>query len=120
MRLNLMISYGGREEIVRAARVLAERVRSGQLDLDDLDKDAFAELLFTRQVPDPDLLVRTSGENRISNFMLWQLAYTELHVTSVLWPDFDRGDLFDAILDYQGRERRFGKTSEQVSVGNHA
>ena len=113
MRLNLMISYGGREEIVRAARALAGRVRAGLLDPDELDKDAFAEMLFTREVPDPDLLVRTSGENRISNFMLWQLAYTELHVTSVLWPDFDRSDLFDAILDYQGRERRFGKVTAQ-------
>jgi undecaprenyl diphosphate synthase len=111
LRLNLMISYGGREEIVRAARLLAERVRSGELDPAAVDKDAFSELLFTRGVPDPDLLVRTSGEHRISNFMLWQLAYTELHVSPVLWPDFDRGDLFEAILDYQRRERRFGKVA---------
>lgn len=111
MRLNLMISYGGREEIVRAARTLAERVRDGELDPAELDKDAFSELLFTREVPDPDLLVRTSGEHRISNFMLWQLAYTELHVTPILWPDFDRGALFEAILDYQRRERRFGKVT---------
>lgn len=111
MRLNLMISYGGREEIVRAARTLARRVRDGDLDLDALDKGAFSELLFTRGVPDPDLLVRTSGEHRISNFMLWQLAYTELHVTPVLWPDFERADLFEAILDYQQRERRFGKVT---------
>ena len=111
MRLNLMISYGGREEIVRAAKTLAEKVRAGEVDLDAIDKDAFSDLLFTTAVPDPDLLVRTSGEHRISNFMLWQLAYTEIHVTPVLWPDFERDDLFEAILDYQQRERRFGKVT---------
>ena len=109
MRLNLMISYGAREEIVRAARVLAEKVASGELDPAQIDEQAFRAELFTGAMPDPDLLIRTSGEYRISNFLLWQLAYTELHVTSVLWPDFTREDLYAAVLDYQRRERRFGR-----------
>lgn len=109
LRLNLMISYGGREEILRAARVLAERAARGALDPTQLDEDALAAELFTAGLPDPDLLVRTSGELRISNFMLWQLAYTELHITPVLWPDFTRAHLFEAVLDYQRRERRFGR-----------
>jgi len=108
LRLNLMISYGGREEIIRSAQILAAQVASGELSVEDLDEDAFRSTLFTADVPDPDLLIRTSGEYRISNFMLWQLAYTELHITPVLWPDFDREDLFKAILDFQRRERRFG------------
>jgi undecaprenyl diphosphate synthase len=111
LRLNLMISYGGREEILRAVRRLAEQVRAGGLAPGQIDEESFADALFTRGLPDPDLLIRTSGERRISNFMLWQLAYTELHVSSVLWPDFDREDLFEAILDYQRRERRFGRVS---------
>ena len=108
LRLNLMISYGGREEIIRSAQILAAQVASGELSVEDLDEEAFRSTLFTADVPDPDLLIRTSGEYRISNFMLWQLAYTELHITPVLWPDFDREDLFKAILDFQRRERRFG------------
>jgi len=111
LRLNLMISYGGREEILRATRLLAERVARGELEPGEIDEDAFEEGLFTRDLPDPDLLIRTSGELRVSNFMLWQLAYTELHITDVLWPDFTREDLFRAIRDYQNRERRFGRVS---------
>ena len=109
LRLNLMISYGGREELVRAARMLSERVRRGELSPDDIDHEQMEDALFTRGLPSPDLLIRTSGEYRISNFMLWQLAYTELHITPVFWPDFDRDDLFGALLDYQRRERRFGQ-----------
>ena len=109
LRLNLMISYGGREELVRAARILAERVRRGELQADDIDESVLEDTLFTRELPPPDLLIRTSGEYRISNFMLWQLAYTELHITPVLWPDFDRDSLFEAVLDYQRRDRRFGR-----------
>ena len=109
LRLNLMISYGGREEIVRSARILADRVRRGELSSEEIDETALEDTLFTRGLPSPDLLIRTSGEYRISNFMLWQLAYTELHIASVLWPDFDRSNLFEALLDYQGRERRFGR-----------
>ena len=113
LRLNLMISYSGREEILRACRRLMEHMSEGDLDPADLDEAAFEDGLFTLGLPDPDLLIRTSGEFRISNFMLWQLAYTELHYTSVLWPDFSRADLFRAVLDYQERDRRFGR----VTVG---
>ncbi len=109
MRLNLMISYGGREEIVRAASVLAERVAHGELTPEQIDDRAFRGELFTADLPDPDLLIRTSGEYRLSNFLLWQLAYTELHVTPVLWPDFTRQDLYLAVRDFQRRERRFGR-----------
>ena len=109
MRLNLAISYGARQEIVHAARRLAERVREGTLMPGEIDEPMFADHLFTADCPDPDLLVRTSGELRISNFMLWQLAYTELYVTPVLWPDFGREHFFRAVLDYQRRERRFGR-----------
>lgn len=111
LRLNLMISYGAREEIARAARRLAARVEAGRLRPQAIDPAVFEEELFTRSLPDPDLLIRTSGEYRISNFMLWQLAYTELYVTSVHWPDFTREDLFGALLDYQRRERRFGRVT---------
>tara|TARA_B100000959_G_scaffold63205_3_gene66603 strand:- start:4102 stop:4845 length:744 start_codon:yes stop_codon:yes gene_type:complete len=108
LRLNLMISYGGREEILRSVRTLAEQVDQGELTVDDIDEDALRKTLFTVNLPDPDLLIRTSGEYRISNFMLWQIAYTELHITPVLWPDFSREHLFEAVLDYQRRDRRFG------------
>lgn len=109
LRLNLMISYGGREELIRSARLLAERVGRGELAPADIDESVLEDTLFTRDVASPDLLIRTSGEYRISNFMLWQLAYTELHITPVYWPDFGRANLFEAILDYQRRDRRFGR-----------
>jgi len=109
LRLNLMVSYGAREEIVRAARILAESVARGELLPEQIDAEAISARLFTAGLPDPDLLIRTSGEYRLSNFMLWQLAYTELHISPVLWPDFDRESLFEAVLDYQKRERRFGR-----------
>ncbi|CAN5588417.1 isoprenyl transferase [soil metagenome] len=111
LRLNLAISYGARGEIVRAARRLAERVQRGTLVPEEIDEQLFASELYTAQDPDPDLLIRTSGELRISNFMLWQLAYTEIHISPVLWPDFRREHLFSAILDYQRRERRFGRVA---------
>ncbi|MDH3205266.1 MAG: polyprenyl diphosphate synthase [Gemmatimonadota bacterium] len=111
LRLNLMISYGGREELIRSARLLAERVRQGEIAPHDIDESMLEATLFTRDVPSPDLLIRTSGECRISNFMLWQLAYTELHITPVYWPDFGRANLFEAILDYQSRDRRFGRVA---------
>jgi undecaprenyl diphosphate synthase len=111
LKLNLMISYGARAEIARAARRLAERVARGEIDAAAIDEDAFAAELYTAAIPDPDLLIRTSGEQRISNFMLWQLAYTELFITPVLWPDFRREHLFQAIYDYQRRERRFGRVT---------
>ena len=109
LRLNLMISYGGREEIIRSARILTERVARGELLPEEIDDEALSSTLFTAGLPDPDLLIRTSGEYRLSNFMLWQLAYTELYVSQALWPDFDRESLFEAVLDYQRRERRFGR-----------
>jgi undecaprenyl diphosphate synthase len=109
LRLNLMISYSGRDEILRAARLVAEAVERGELRPADVDEAAFRERLFTHGCSDPDLLIRSSGEFRISNFMLWQLAYTEIHITPVLWPDFSREDLFRAVLDYQSRDRRFGR-----------
>ncbi len=109
--LNLFISYGARDEIVRAVRLIAADVASGRLDAAGIDEEAVRRRLYTADSPDPDLLIRTSGERRISNFLLWQLAYAELFVSPVLWPDFTRGDLFDAILDYQRRERRFGRVT---------
>jgi undecaprenyl diphosphate synthase len=111
LRLNLMISYSGRREILQAVRTLANEVARGSMDPGDIDDETFQGALFTRGLPDPDLLVRTSGEFRISNFMLWQLAYTEIHITQVLWPDFTRQDLYAAVLDYQKRERRFGRVT---------
>jgi len=109
--LNLFISYGARAELVRAARLLAEDVAAGRLTPEQVDETALAGKLFTAGCPDPDLLIRTSGEMRVSNFMLWQLAYTEIHISPVLWPDFGRADLYKAILDFQSRERRFGRVS---------
>ena len=111
LRLNLFISYGARAELVRAARLLAEDVAAGRLASGQIDEKTFEQKLFTSDCPDPDLLIRTSGEQRISNFLLWQVAYTELFISSVLWPDFSRRDLYEAILDYQNRERRFGRVA---------
>jgi undecaprenyl diphosphate synthase len=111
LALNLCISYSARAEIARAARLLAEAAVAGRLDPADIDEDAVGRMLYTAEWPDPDLLIRTSGEMRISNFLLWQLAYAELYVTPVLWPDFTRRHLFEAILEYQRRDRRFGRVS---------
>ena len=108
LAVNLCISYSSRAEITRAARLLAEEVLRGTRSLEGIDEQALAAHLYTAPWGDPDLLIRTSGEQRISNFLLWQLAYTELYLTPVLWPDFTRRSLFEAILDYQRRERRFG------------
>lgn len=114
MVLNLALSYGSRDEIVAAVRKMVADQRDGKLKIDDIDKETLARYLFTASMPDPDLLIRTSGEYRISNFLLWQLAYTELYFTDVLWPDFKKSDLLAAIAVYQQRERRFGLTSEQI------
>jgi undecaprenyl diphosphate synthase len=111
LSLNLCISYSSRAEITRAARLLAESVAQGRMRPDEVDEDALAQRLYTADFPDPDLLIRTSGEMRISNFLLWQLAYAEFYVTPVLWPDFTREHLFEAILDFQRRDRRFGRVS---------
>lgn len=106
--LTIALSYGGRQEIVRAARLLAEQVAAGRLRPEEIDEAALGRQLFTADIPDPDLLIRTSGEKRISNFLLWQCAYAEMVFSDTLWPDFCRGDLEGAIRDFQKRERRFG------------
>ena len=108
IHFNVCTNYGGRRELVRAARRLAQQVAEGHLDPAAIDESRFAAELFTAGEADPDLLIRTSGEQRISNFLLWQLAYAEIHLTDVLWPDFDEGALLAALLDYQGRQRRVG------------
>jgi len=109
LRVTLALSYGGRAEIVEAARRIARAAIAGELDPGALDETAFAGFLYSPDLPDPDLLVRTSGEMRISNFLLWQIAYAELYVTETLWPDFGRAAFFEAIEEYQSRERRFGR-----------
>jgi len=114
MTLSLALSYSGKWELVKAARLLAEEVKQGTLLPEAIDEHCIERHLTTYGIPDPELLIRTSGETRISNFMLWQIAYTELYFTTKLWPDFRKEDLYEAILDYQCRERRFGKTSEQI------
>ena len=111
LALNICISYGSRAELTRAARLLAEEAAAGRLDPADIDEEAVARRLYTAAWADPDLLIRTSGEFRLSNFLLWQLAYAELYVTPVLWPDFTRRHLFEAILEFQRRDRRFGRVS---------
>ena len=114
MKLILALSYGGRDEIAAAARELASECLSGKITPSDINKEIFARFLYTTNIPDPDLLIRTSGEFRISNFLLWQTAYTEFYFTPVLWPDFQKKDLVEAILDFQKRERRFGLLSDQL------
>ena len=109
--LNLFISYGGRAELVRAAKLIAADVQSGKLTVDSIDEEAFSARLFTHMCPDPDLLIRTSGEQRLSNFLLWQVAYAELYISSAFWPDFGRVSLFEAIVDFQRRDRRYGRVT---------
>ncbi|MGJ1192855.1 MULTISPECIES: isoprenyl transferase [Sphingobacterium] len=112
--LTLALSYSSRQEIVDAARNLAQQVKDGKLHADEINDELFAANLYTQNLPDPDLLIRTSGELRISNFLLWQIAYSELCFLDKMWPEFTKEDLFKSIVDYQQRERRFGKTSEQL------
>jgi undecaprenyl diphosphate synthase len=115
MILNLALSYGGRSEILHAVRGIISDFQKGKIHPKEITPQRFSQYLWTRGIPDPDLLIRTSGEFRISNFLLWQIAYTELYITETLWPDFDRQELIKAIADYQSRERRFGLTSEQLN-----
>ena len=110
----LALSYSSKWEIVEAVKRIAEQVKSGEVDPAEIDSDLMDRFLNTYDMPDPELLIRTSGECRISNFLLWQIAYSELYFTPKLWPDFRKEDLFEAIYDFQNRERRFGKTSQQV------
>ncbi len=112
VQFTVATNYGGRQEIVQSCRAIAQQVKQGLLKLDDINDSLFENFLYTKGIPDPDLLIRTSGEMRISNFLLWQLAYAEIYVTQTLWPDFDRHSLHDALLNYQQRERRFGKVGK--------
>ena len=114
LRLVLALSYSSRWEIMEMARTVSRRTSEGTLKAEDVTIDSISGLLSTASIPDPQLLIRTSGEYRVSNFLLWQIAYTELYFTPTLWPDFSREDFYRAIIDYQGRERRFGMTSEQI------
>ena len=114
MTLTLALSYGGRQEILKSVQQIADKVRTGELRVEDIDYSVFENFLQTNSLPEPDLLIRTSGEMRISNFLLYQIAYTELHYTKVLWPEFKEEDLLRAIIDFQKRERRFGMTQEQI------
>ncbi len=114
--LNIAISYGARDEILRAARRLAAEAAEGRIEPDEIDAGRFEAHLYTAGLPDPDLLVRTSGELRVSNFLLWQIAYAEIYVTPVLWPDFGKAELYEALLDFQRRERRFGRVAPEPAT----
>ena len=118
LNLNLALSYGSRQEILFAVKKLIDKVSKGEIKVDEIDESVFSKLLYTRNIPDPDLLIRTGGEFRISNFLLWQIAYTEIHVTDTSWPSFGKKELTEAIYEYQNRDRRFGKISEQFKVNN--
>jgi undecaprenyl diphosphate synthase len=115
MTLTLALSYGSREELISAVKKLALKVKNNIISVEKIDESIINRHLYTQNLPDVDLLIRTSGEQRISNFLLWQIAYAELYFTDILWPDFKKQDLYEALIDYQNRERRFGKTSEQLS-----
>lgn len=114
LKLVIALSYSARWELIQAAKNIAQEVQNGQLLLEDINEELLANHLTTADMPDPDLLIRTSGELRISNFLLWQLAYSEMYFTSCLWPEFTNEEFYHAIVDFQNRERRFGKTSEQI------
>lgn len=115
LTLIVALSYGARWEIADAAKRIAEDMVAGKIEKENIDENSFSKYLLTKNVPDPELLIRTSGEYRLSNFLLWQSAYTELYFSDTLWPDFRKKDLYEAIVDFQSRERRFGKTSEQLN-----
>ena len=114
MTLVLALSYSSRWEIVKATKTIIEQIKNNKISIDDIDQKVFSSFLTTSSIPDPELLIRTSGEYRISNFLLWQIAYSELYFTPKLWPDFRKEDLYEAILNFQDRERRFGMISEQI------
>ncbi len=115
MTLTLALSYGSREELINAVKEISHKVKNNIISSENIDESLINKHLYTQNLPDVDLVIRTSGEQRISNFLLWQIAYAELYFTSVLWPDFTKENLYEAIVEYQKRERRFGKTSEQIS-----
>jgi undecaprenyl diphosphate synthase len=110
----MALSYSGRWELLNAVKSIAQEVKQGTLNVEEINQDTLQQFLCTSEIPDPELMIRTSGEYRISNFLLYQLAYAELYFTNVRWPDFRKENLYEAILDYQNRERRFGKTSDQL------
>ena len=112
--MTLALNYGSKEEILEATKKIAEDYKNNAIELNDITEDLFSSSLYTNDLPMVDLMIRTSGETRISNFLLWQIAYAELYFTPTLWPDFNKESLYEAVLNYQGRERRFGKTSEQL------
>tara|TARA_Y100001970_G_scaffold269909_1_gene363147 strand:- start:254 stop:994 length:741 start_codon:yes stop_codon:yes gene_type:complete len=114
LNLILALNYGSRQEIIDSVINISNKVKSGEIDIDEIDETLFSSFLYTKNYPDPDLLIRTSGELRISNFLLWQCAYTEMYLTNTYWPSFREDELFKAIQDFQNRERRYGKISEQV------
>ncbi len=115
MTLTLALSYGSREELKNAVKEICQKVKNNIISLESIDESIINQHLYTHDLPDVDLLIRTSGEHRISNFLLWQIAYAELYFTNILWPDFSKEDLYEALINYQNRERRFGKTSEQIN-----
>ncbi|MEY8847908.1 isoprenyl transferase [Psychroserpens sp. XS_ASV72] len=115
MTLTLALSYGSREELINTIKNIATNVKNNIISVESIDESIINKHLYTQNLPDVDLLIRTSGEQRISNFLLWQIAYAELYFTDILWPDFTKEDLYEALINYQNRERRFGKTSEQLS-----
>jgi undecaprenyl diphosphate synthase len=114
MILTLALSYGARDEIINAVKIISEKVKNNIISVDAIEESIINQHLYTQNMPDVDLLIRTSGEHRISNFLLWQIAYAEFYFTDVLWPDFNEEELNKALISYQKRERRFGKTSEQI------
>ena len=116
LTLTIALSYGSREEIVNSFKNISKKIVNKELSIEEIDENIINNHLYTFTLPDVDLMIRTSGEKRISNFLLWQIAYAELHFTSVLWPDFTKNDFYNAILEYQNRERRFGKTGEQIET----
>ena len=111
LKLNLALAYGSRSELIHTISLLIDQIKNKDLQIDDINEEIISQNLFTKDIPDPDLLIRTGGENRLSNFLLWQSAYTELYFSNKFWPDFSKEDLYEALYDYQTRERRFGKVS---------
>jgi len=114
LNLNLALNYGSHQEIIRAVKNLALKVQQGEIDPENIDKEKISEFLYTSNISDPELLIRTSGEHRLSNFLLWQIAYTEIYMTDLFWPEFREQELFDAILEFQSRERRFGNVKQMI------
>ncbi len=119
LQLNIAVNYGGRWDITQACKKIAEKIESGKLCSDQIDAQMFNEHVCLSELPEPDLFIRTGGEQRISNFLIWQMAYTELYFSDLLWPDFDRQAFNDALVWFAGRQRRFGKTGEQIEQSGH-